>query len=180
VTVEHATAAVIHPAVARSYNRAPAPRTWPPHPLSRTHVPAHGWRCTYPRFVTFYVTAGGSLTRSRHELSHANGGVVVMTVLCVGCGRSLPERAVRGRPARYHGPVCRQHARRARRARLGVDPGLAALLAVAPAGRTRRRCATPGGDHHRSRSGCGGYGVARGGNRACHPARLPEPKPTLP
>jgi len=34
----------------------------------------------------------------------------------------------RGRPARYHGPACRQ---RARRARLGVDPERARLLTVA-------------------------------------------------
>jgi len=71
-----------------------------------------------------------------------------MTVLCVGCGRSLPERKARGRPARYHGPACRQ---RARRARLGVDLGRAELLAVAEraerAALALRRALTAGMDH---------------------------------
>lgn len=71
-----------------------------------------------------------------------------MTVLCVGCGQSLPERAARGRPARYHGPACRQ---RARRTRLDLDPGRAALLAVAEraehAAIALRRAVTTGQDH---------------------------------
>lgn len=71
-----------------------------------------------------------------------------MTVLCVGCGRSLLERQSRGRPALYHGPACRQ---RARRARLGTDPGRIELLAVAEraehASRALRRAVTTSQDH---------------------------------
>ena len=71
-----------------------------------------------------------------------------MTLLCVGCGRPLPVGRARGRPARYHGPACRQ---RARRARLGVDPGRAQLLAVAQraehAALALRRAVTLGEDH---------------------------------
>jgi len=71
-----------------------------------------------------------------------------MTVLCVGCGRPLPQRSARGRPARYHGPACRQRARRARR---GADPGAAALLAVAAraeqAALALRRAVATGQDH---------------------------------
>lgn len=33
---------------------------------------------------------------------------------CKGCGEPLPPPSPRGRPARYHGPACRQKARRAR------------------------------------------------------------------
>ncbi len=50
-----------------------------------------------------------------------------MSVLCNGCGEELPVRAGRrGRRAEYHGPTCRQ---RARRARLAVAPESHALLA---------------------------------------------------
>ena len=51
-----------------------------------------------------------------------------MTVDCLGCGQPLPDRASRGRPARYHGPACRQ---RARRARIAADPDRTELLTVA-------------------------------------------------
>jgi hypothetical protein len=71
-----------------------------------------------------------------------------MPGLCIGCGRSLPERQARGRPAHYHGPACRQ---RARRARLGTDPGRVELLAVAEqaehAAIALRRALTTGQDH---------------------------------
>ncbi|WP_216213773.1 hypothetical protein [Amycolatopsis aidingensis] len=52
-----------------------------------------------------------------------------MSSLCAGCGQPLPERAVsgRGRRPRYHGPACRQ---RARRARISSERG-DALTAVA-------------------------------------------------
>src|SRR5271168_2159105 len=39
---------------------------------------------------------------------------------CAGCGTALPTRPRRGRPARYHGPACRQ---RAHRARVAFDGG---------------------------------------------------------
>jgi Mg-chelatase subunit ChlI len=71
-----------------------------------------------------------------------------MTPLCVGCSQPLPVRRARGRPARYHGPACRQ---RARRARLSVDPGRVELLAVAAraehAALALRRAVTAGQDH---------------------------------
>jgi hypothetical protein len=47
--------------------------------------------------------------------------------VCAGCGKALPSRSGRGRPATYHGPACRQ---RARRARLATDPGRAELLSL--------------------------------------------------
>ncbi|GAA3430987.1 hypothetical protein BJ998_000865 [Kutzneria kofuensis] len=37
-----------------------------------------------------------------------------MGTQCLGCGEALSAGASRGRPARYHGPTCRQRARRAR------------------------------------------------------------------
>lgn len=48
-------------------------------------------------------------------------------MLCPGCGQPLPERvgAERGRRPRYHGPACRQRARRAR-----ITSQNAALLAA--------------------------------------------------
>jgi hypothetical protein len=33
---------------------------------------------------------------------------------CQGCGEPLPPPSPHGRPAKYHGPACRQKARRAR------------------------------------------------------------------
>lgn len=67
--------------------------------------------------------------------------------VCAGCGKRLPRPSGRGRPATYHGPACRQ---RARRARLTADPAAAELLALLDqAGRAiadARRAVTSGDD----------------------------------
>lgn len=67
--------------------------------------------------------------------------------VCAGCGEMLPRPRGRGRPATYHGPACRQ---RARRARLAADPTGADLLALLDrAGRAvagARRAVTSGED----------------------------------
>ncbi|WP_208608201.1 hypothetical protein [Amycolatopsis pretoriensis] len=67
--------------------------------------------------------------------------------VCAGCGKRLPRPSGRGRPATYHGPACRQ---RARRARLAADPVATDLLALLDqAGRaiaTARRAVTSGDD----------------------------------
>ena len=67
--------------------------------------------------------------------------------VCAGCGEMLPRPRGRGRPATYHGPACRQ---RARRARLTADPTRADLLALLDrAGRAvagARRAVTSGED----------------------------------
>jgi hypothetical protein len=95
----------------------------------------------------YYVT--GSVTRATlpglsRNLSRK---VVAMTASCGGCGKPLSAGSGVGRPARYHGPTCRQ---RARRARLAVDPERAALLAVADraehAALALRRALTSGQD----------------------------------
>ncbi|WP_329060422.1 hypothetical protein [Amycolatopsis sp. NBC_01480] len=69
--------------------------------------------------------------------------------VCAGCGEMLPRPRGRGRPATYHGPACRQ---RARRARLTADPTRADLLALLDrAGRAvagARRAVTSGEDAH--------------------------------
>jgi hypothetical protein len=64
---------------------------------------------------------------------------------CLGCGKSLPPGSGRGRRARYHGPACRQ---RARRARLQVEQGRAweALERADSAVVTARRAMTNGAD----------------------------------
>src|SRR5947199_8491666 len=68
-------------------------------------------------------------------------------LVCAGCGKVLPRPDGRGRPATYHGPACRQ---RARRARLVSEPGRADLLALLDrAGRaiaSARRAALSGED----------------------------------
>lgn len=67
--------------------------------------------------------------------------------VCAGCGEMLPRSSGRGRPAAYHGPACRQ---RARRARLAADPACTSLLALLDrAGRAvagARRAVTSGED----------------------------------
>jgi hypothetical protein len=67
--------------------------------------------------------------------------------VCAGCGEMLPRPRERGRPATYHGPACRQ---RARRARLSADPARTDLLALLDrAGRAvagARRAVTSGED----------------------------------
>jgi hypothetical protein len=67
--------------------------------------------------------------------------------VCAGCGKTLPSPGGRGRPAAYHGPACRQ---RARRARLTAEPARADLLGLLDrAGRAvaaARRAATSGAD----------------------------------
>jgi hypothetical protein len=67
--------------------------------------------------------------------------------VCAGCGETLPNPGRRGRPAAYHGPACRQ---RARRARLTAEPARADLLGLLDrAGRAvaaARRVATSGAD----------------------------------
>jgi hypothetical protein len=69
--------------------------------------------------------------------------------VCAGCGKTLPPAGGRGRPATYHGPACRQ---RARRARLTADPAATHLLALLDqAGRAiadARRAVTSGDDPH--------------------------------
>src|SRR4051794_24423120 len=69
--------------------------------------------------------------------------------VCAGCGETLPRPRGRGRPAAYHGPTCRQ---RARRARLAADPARTNLLALLDrAGRVVadvRRAVTSGEDAH--------------------------------
>lgn len=49
------------------------------------------------------------------------------TPVCAGCGKTLPPPTGRGRPATYHGPACRQ---RARRARLAANPDRSDLLTL--------------------------------------------------
>ena len=44
--------------------------------------------------------------------------------VCAGCGKPMPSRSRRGRPATYHGPTCRQ---RAHWARPAADPNRADL-----------------------------------------------------
>ena len=67
--------------------------------------------------------------------------------VCAGCGKTLSTPGGRGRPATYHGPACRQ---RARRARLAADPARAGLLGLLDrAGRAvaaARRAVTSGDD----------------------------------
>ncbi|WP_290050077.1 hypothetical protein [Amycolatopsis solani] len=67
--------------------------------------------------------------------------------VCAGCGKTLSRPSGRGRPATYHGPACRQ---RARRARLATDPSRADLLDLLDrAGRAvaaARRAAMSGAD----------------------------------
>lgn len=64
---------------------------------------------------------------------------------CVGCGERLSPGSCRGRRARYHGPACRQ---RARRARLRTEQGhaWAALERVDAAMVTARRAMANGAD----------------------------------
>jgi Mg-chelatase subunit ChlI len=84
-----------------------------------------------------------------------------------------------GRPARYHGPACRQ---RARRARLGVDPGRAALLAVAQraehAAVALRRAVTTGQDHDAAAAKLLAAVTALATLRECPNRNPPSPEPT--
>ncbi|GAB3681606.1 hypothetical protein GCM10027597_27470 [Saccharopolyspora tripterygii] len=62
---------------------------------------------------------------------------------CQGCGEPLPPPSPIGRPARYHGPACRQRARRARLRAQTIDHDWAALDEVDTAvADVRRRMAT--------------------------------------
>lgn len=93
-----------------------------------------------------FVTRGTLVALPSRNMSRIWGSNVVESV-CAGCGKKLPRREGRGRPATYHGPACRQ---RARRARLAADPARADLLALLDhAGRAvadARRAATTGED----------------------------------
>ncbi|TWG07576.1 hypothetical protein FHU35_11193 [Saccharopolyspora dendranthemae] len=51
----------------------------------------------------------------------------MQAAICQGCGEPLPPPSPRGRPARYHGPACRQRAHRARRRAHVIDRDWAAL-----------------------------------------------------
>lgn len=67
--------------------------------------------------------------------------------VCAGCGEVLPSPKERGRPARYHGPACRQRARRARLAANHVRTNLLVLLDRAGrAAADVRRAVTTGED----------------------------------
>lgn len=66
-------------------------------------------------------------------------------MICAGCGDDLPAGAGRGRPARFHGPTCRQRARRARLASRNAD-ALAAVAAVESAASELRRVLLAHGD----------------------------------
>lgn len=66
---------------------------------------------------------------------------------CSGCGEPLPPPSPRGRPARYHGPACRQRAHRARLRAQAIDQDWAALdevdVAIADVRRRMAHCRDP-------------------------------------
>lgn len=65
---------------------------------------------------------------------------------CKGCGEPLPPPSPRGRPARYHGPACRQKARRARLRAQDSNQDWAALDEVDAAVADVRRLMATGSD----------------------------------
>lgn len=65
---------------------------------------------------------------------------------CKGCGKPLPPPSPRGRPARYHGPACRQKAHRARRRAQAINQDWAALDELDVAIATIRRHLATGRD----------------------------------
>lgn len=65
---------------------------------------------------------------------------------CKGCGEPLPPPSPRGRPARYHGPACRQRAHRARLRAQASNQDWAALDEVDVAIADVRRLLATGGD----------------------------------
>lgn len=65
---------------------------------------------------------------------------------CKGCGKPLPPPSPRGRPARYHGPACRQKAHRARLRAQAIDQDWAALDEVDVAIADVRRLMATGRD----------------------------------
>ena len=95
--------------------------------------------------------------------------------VCAGCGKTLPNPGGRGRPATYHGPACRQ---RARRARLAADPARADLLglldraerAVAAA----RRAATSGADPRAALAELAGVAELANASHATEAAAAPH------
>lgn len=65
---------------------------------------------------------------------------------CKGCGEPLPPPSPRGRPARYHGPACRQKAHRARLRAQASNQDWATLDEVDMAIADVRQLMTIGGD----------------------------------
>lgn len=65
---------------------------------------------------------------------------------CKGCGEPLPPPSPRGRPGCYHGPACRQKARRARLRAQAIDQDWAALDEVDVAIADVRRLMATGQD----------------------------------
>lgn len=85
------------------------------------------------------------LESSAFVTNHVTIGCAMPALACLGCGEPLPPGSGRGRRARYHGPACRQ---RARRARLQVEQGREweALERADAAMVTARRAMTNGAD----------------------------------
>lgn len=65
---------------------------------------------------------------------------------CKGCGEPLPPPSPRGRPARYHGPACRQKAHRARLRAQALGQDWIALEEVDAAITDVRRLMATGGN----------------------------------
>lgn len=91
-------------------------------------------------------------------------------MICTGCGRELPARASRGRPARFHNAACRQRAHRARHASRHHDV-LAALTELEAAASELRRALLAGGDTTEGGSRLAAASTAVG-------ALLPDATPT--